>query len=65
MCEEYKGYSINVIWNDKTMGFDFRVCDAGGAEIGRNELSFFYAENALAAARTVADKRLESGDGEL
>lgn len=59
MYEDYKGYGIHTVWNNDTTGFDFRICDAGGVEIGRNELSFFYEENALAAARKSVDEKLK------
>lgn len=59
MCEEYRGYRINTFWNEKELGFEFRIYDAGGTEIGRDELPFFYEENALAAARKAVDEKLK------
>ena len=59
MHEEYRGCNINTLWNEKELGFDFRVYDADGSEIGRNELPFFYEENALASASKAVDEKLK------
>lgn len=59
MYEEYKGYGIRTVWNDDTTGFDFRIYDAAGKIVGTNELSYFYEENTMAAAKQAVDTMLE------
>ncbi len=59
MYEEYKGYGIRTVWNDDTTGFDFQIYDANGKTIGANELSYFYEDNAMTAAKQTVDEMLE------
>ena len=59
MYEKYKGYGIQTGWNNNTTGFDFRIYDADGKTAGKNELSYFYEENAMAAAKQTVDKMPE------
>ena len=59
MYEKYKGYGIQTGWNNNTTGFDFRIYDPAGKTIGMNELSYFYEDNAMAAAKQAVDTMLE------
>ena len=62
MTEKYKGYIISTSWNGKTTGFDFRVRGENGAEAFSSEVSYFYEENALKAAKKDVDEKTESGE---
>lgn len=59
MYEKYKGYGIQTGWNNNTTGFDFQIFDADGKTIGANELSYFYEDNAMTAAKQAVDEMLE------
>lgn len=62
MYEKYKGYGIHTAWNDNTAGFDFQIYGADGRDAGTNELSYFFEENAMAAAKQTVDEMLEGLD---
>ena len=55
MKETYNGYELSTAWDDEALGFGFSVHDKKGMEVSKSTDPYFYEENALTAARAVAD----------
>lgn len=52
---QYKGFSITVSWNEKNLGYDYKVRDAECRIVAESAESYFYMENAEKAAKEFID----------
>lgn len=57
---EYKGYRIEVRWNNKSLGYDFYVCDFEDRVKAQSDAAYFYEENEENAAKEAVDRLLEA-----
>lgn len=55
--ENYKGHRISTVWSNRTMGYKFCILNENGTEGSYSSESYFYEENAMAAAKAEIDKK--------
>lgn len=52
---QYKGFIITVSWNEKNLGYDYKVRDAECHIVAESAESYFHMENAEKAAKEFID----------